>query len=72
MPACRGVSGWSVEPLARRPRFAVKGMRGMATSRSLLKSEDWMSLWLALFIFALSIGLLGGLDLLSWAVKTKV
>ncbi len=44
----------------------------MASSRSLLKSEDWMSLWLGLFIFGLSMGLLGGADLLGWAVKTNV
>ncbi len=44
----------------------------MARLRALLKSEDWMSLWVGLLIFALSLGLLGGADLLGWAVKTNV
>ncbi len=44
----------------------------MAGLRSLLKSEDWMSLWIGLLIFALSLGLLLGVDILGWAVKTNV
>ena len=44
----------------------------MASLRSLLKSEDWMSLWIGLLIFALSLGLLAGADILGWAVKTNV
>jgi len=44
----------------------------MASLRSLLKSEDWMSLWVGLLIFALSLGLLVGADVLGWAVKTNV
>ncbi len=44
----------------------------MARMRALLKSEDWMSVWVGLFIFALSMGLLAGVDLLGWAVKTNV
>ena len=44
----------------------------MASLRSLLKSEDWMSLWIGLLIFALSLGLLVGVDILGWAVKTNV
>lgn len=44
----------------------------MSGLRSLLKSEDWMSLWIGLLIFALSLGLLMGVDILGWAVKTNV
>jgi uncharacterized membrane protein YadS len=44
----------------------------MAGLRSMLKSEDWMSLWIGLLIFALSLGLLAGADILGWAVKTNV
>ncbi|MBT8398422.1 MAG: putative sulfate exporter family transporter [Gemmatimonadetes bacterium] len=44
----------------------------MGSLRSLLKSEDWMSLWVGLLIFALSLGLLAGADILGWAVKTNV
>jgi uncharacterized membrane protein YadS len=35
-------------------------------------SEDWLSLWIGLFIFVLSLGLLVGMDLLGWAVTTSV
>jgi len=44
----------------------------MGNARSLLKSEDWMSLWIGLLIFALSMGLLFGADLLGWSVKTNI
>lgn len=32
-------------------------------------SEDWLSLWLGLFIFVLSLGLYAGVDIFGWAVK---
>jgi len=35
-------------------------------------SEDWLSLWLGLFIFILSLGAFQGADLLGWGVKTEV
>jgi uncharacterized membrane protein YadS len=35
-------------------------------------SEDWLSLWIGLFIFVLGLGVFVGLDLLGWAVKTSV
>ncbi len=35
-------------------------------------SEDWLALWLGLFIFALSLGVFGGVDVLGWGVKTNV
>jgi uncharacterized membrane protein YadS len=35
-------------------------------------SEDWLSLWLGLFIFVLSLGVLAGVDVLGWAVTTSV
>lgn len=35
-------------------------------------SEDWLSLWLGLFIFALSLGVFWGLDLLGWGWKVNV
>ena len=35
-------------------------------------SEDWLSLWMGLFIFVLGLGLFLGLDILGWGVKTKV
>ena len=44
----------------------------MTNDRSLLRSEDWMSLWLGLMFFALAMAPLLGVDLLGWAVKTNV
>jgi hypothetical protein len=35
-------------------------------------SEDWLSLWLGLFIFLLSLGVFWGLDLLGWGWKVSV
>ena len=35
-------------------------------------SEDWLALFLGLFIFVLSLGVFGGFDLLGWGVKTNV
>src|SRR5512136_95169 len=34
-------------------------------------SEDWLSLWIGLFIFVLSLGLFGGVDVLGWGIKTS-
>lgn len=44
----------------------------MGNNQGLLKTEDWWSVWLGLFIFILSLGSLAGLDLLGWAVKPNV
>jgi uncharacterized membrane protein YadS len=35
-------------------------------------SEDWLSLWLGLFIFILSLGVFGGADILGWGISTSV
>ncbi|MEW6502040.1 MAG: putative sulfate exporter family transporter [Thermodesulfobacteriota bacterium] len=35
-------------------------------------SEDWLSLWLGLFIFALSLGVFQGTAILGWGAKTGV
>lgn len=35
-------------------------------------SEDWLAVVIGLFIFLLSLGVLGGVDILGWGVKTKV
>ena len=44
----------------------------MSGPRSMLKSEDWMSVWIGLLIFALSMSLLLGADLLGWVAQTNV
>ena len=35
-------------------------------------SEDWLSLIIGLMVFVLALGLVGGLDILGWAVTTGV
>ena len=35
-------------------------------------SEDWLSVWIGLLIFVLSLGVLAGADLLGWVVSTQV
>ena len=35
-------------------------------------SEDWLSVWIGLFIFVQSLALLAGVDMLGWAVTTSV
>jgi uncharacterized membrane protein YadS len=35
-------------------------------------SEDWLAVWGGLLIFTLSLGVLAGVDLLGWSVKTQV
>ena len=35
-------------------------------------SEDWMALWLGLFIFILSLATFGGVDILGWGINTAV
>ncbi len=34
--------------------------------------EDWLALWLGLFIFVLSLGVFAGADVLGWGIKTSV
>jgi uncharacterized membrane protein YadS len=43
----------------------------MLEKRSFI-SEDWLSLWIGLFVFLLSCGLFFGIDVLGWGVKTIV
>jgi uncharacterized membrane protein YadS len=35
-------------------------------------SEDWLSVWIGLLVFALALGMLGGADILGWVVTTGV
>jgi uncharacterized membrane protein YadS len=35
-------------------------------------SEDWLSLWMGLFIFILGLGVFIGWDILGWGINTKV
>lgn len=40
--------------------------------KPMLKDEDWWATWLGLFIFALGLGPMFGLDILGWVVKSSV
>jgi uncharacterized membrane protein YadS len=45
----------------------------MATGREARGvSEDWLSVWIGLFIFVLSLGVLTGADVLGWGITTAV
>ncbi len=35
-------------------------------------SEDWLSLWMGLFIFLLGLGVFIGIDFLGWGIKTNM
>jgi uncharacterized membrane protein YadS len=35
-------------------------------------SEDWLSVWIGLFVFLLALGILAGADILGWVVATSV
>ncbi len=44
----------------------------MGIDKKSFLSEDWLSLWIGLFIFVLSLGLFIGIDTLGWGIKTNV
>ncbi|MFC2084022.1 putative sulfate exporter family transporter [Bacteroidota bacterium] len=44
----------------------------MSEKRKPFISEDWLSLWLGLFIFVLSLGVFIGIDVLGWGIKTNI
>ena len=45
----------------------------MATGNvGLLKSEDWWSVWIGLFIFFISLGVMSNVDLLGWGFKNNL
>ncbi len=44
----------------------------MAQQKAKVMSEDWLALWIGLFIFVLSLGIFAGNDTLGWGVKTNV
>ncbi len=41
-------------------------------SKAMFKSEDWWAVWLGLFIFALGLGPIYGMDTLGWLAKHSV
>jgi len=44
----------------------------VAEQKTLLRSEDWWSVWIGLFIFLVGLGPLFGKDLLGWAVEPQM
>ena len=43
-----------------------------STGGGFFKSEDWWSVWIGLFIFLLSLGIMAGVDLLGWGFKNNM
>ncbi|MBT8379048.1 MAG: YeiH family protein [Ignavibacteria bacterium] len=44
----------------------------MVSEKRSFISEDWLSLWIGLFVFILSLGLFFEADILGWGIKAKV
>lgn len=44
----------------------------MGDQKSQFMTEDWWAVWLGLLVFVLSLGTLGGVDLLGWVVKPAI
>lgn len=44
----------------------------MGSEKRSFISEDWLSLWIGLFIFILSLGVFLRIDILGWGIKTNV
>jgi len=42
------------------------------TNGGIFKSEDWWAVWIGLFIFVLSLGVMVGVDLLGWGFKVNM
>ena len=55
-----------------RERLLGKGEHSTMHENARGISEDWMALWLGLFIFILSLGIFGGMDVLGWGINTAV
>ena len=52
--------------------MSTEGNASIYQSKSVLKSEDWWAVWLGLFIFALGLGPIYGMDALGWLTKHSV
>jgi uncharacterized membrane protein YadS len=71
----RGVSGsfGQIDPTERNlfcDKLEQEGM-SMATQKKGI-SEDWLSVWIGLVIFVLSLGVFVGWDILGWSVTTGI
>jgi uncharacterized membrane protein YadS len=53
------------------PAMAASEREALALTQSRV-TEDWLAVWIGLFVFALSLSLVAGVDLLGWAVTTSV
>ena len=52
--------------------MSTEGNASIYQTKSVLKSEDWWAVWLGLFIFALGLGPVYGMDTLGWLAKHNV
>ena len=56
-------------PSKPEPVSQPEAARAIAQARL---TEDWLAVWIGLFVFVLSLGLLFGTDLLGWSITTSV
>ncbi len=61
----------SLNPASLNPADAPSQGEAFAIAQNRV-TEDWLAVWIGLFVFALSLALLFGIDLLGWAVTTSV
>jgi len=54
-----------------KPETTSQPEAAIAIARTRL-TEDWLAVWIGLFVFVLSLGLLFGTDLLGWSITTSV
>ncbi len=58
-------------PTTLNPSTVPSDRDALALTQSRV-TEDWLAVWIGLFVFALSLSLVAGIDLLGWAVTTSV
>ena len=52
--------------------MSVSGTATFVRPKHARIKEDWLAVWIGLFLFVISFGVTAGADLLGWAVSTKV
>jgi uncharacterized membrane protein YadS len=52
--------------------YKERGITAVMEEKAKGISEDWLAVWIGLFIFVLSLGTFAGMDILGWGVTTGV
>ena len=62
--------------MTKQTTLPVREIKSPTESASVISqtrfAEDWLAVWIGLFIFVLSLGLLFGKDVLGWSITTSV